>query len=298
MAEERKSFADYKPDRNLWITLAPGQYYPDYLADVTVLFEPVLTTFAQLVQTSSSPTHLYLQIAATRNPMRTQLFRVFRRYACPELPVELTKKVTQAQQICTDWGHKFRLIHDVQAALQTRPIRDETLSALLAEHMERGKSGYSLTDQFFTEFRKRFPDLPLSGPTGAGRDIPLGTVPFKASVSLPAYPNPRRPVDFIIHDLARTQILAVGFARYDGDRGGAQEDDRIGGYRNCADEILGYTQNNGLSTKVIFLNEGPGLLTGSMWDDYADLERRWPGKIIVLTLRMLPERLTREWLLG
>jgi hypothetical protein len=31
-------------------------------------------------------------------------------------------------------------------------------------------------------------------------------------------------------------------------------------------------------------------------NDYATLERSWPGKIMVATLRMLPERLTVEWL--
>ena len=87
-------------------------------------------------------------------------------------------------------------------------------------------------------------------------------------------------------------VLAVGLARYDSDRGGAQEDDRIGGYRHCADEILQYAQAHNLTTKVIFLNDGPGLLLGSMWDDYARLETQWPGKIMVLTLRMVPERLT------
>lgn len=73
---------------------------------------------------------------------------------------------------------------------------------------------------------------------------------------------------------------------------------RIGGYRNCADEILTFAQANNLKTKVIFLNDGPGLLLGTMWDDYAKLEQSWPGKIMVLTLRMVPERLTLDWLLS
>jgi hypothetical protein len=47
---------------------------------------------------------------------------------------------------------------------------------------------------------------------------------------------------------------------------------------------------------VIFINDGPGLLLGSMWDDYSSLESMETGKIIVLTLRMIPERITREWL--
>ena len=110
------------------------------------------------------------------------------------------------------------------------------------------------------------------------------------------YPNPTRPVDFVIYDKDEKTVLAIGLARYDSDRGGAQEDDRTGGYQNCANEILGYAKKNGLRTKVIFLNDGPGLLLGSMWDDYAKIEASWQGKIMVLTLRMIPERIVREWL--
>lgn len=71
---------------------------------------------------------------------------------------------------------------------------------------------------------------------------------------------------------------------------------RTGGYRSCADEILSYTQDRNLKTKVIFLNDGPGLLLGSMWDDYANIENSWSERIIVLTLRMVPDRITVEWL--
>jgi len=94
------------------------------------------------------------------------------------------------------------------------------------------------------------------------------------------------------------EILAIGLARYDSDRGGAQEDDRTGGYYNCANEILTYAKLHGLRTKVIFLNDGPGLLLGSMWNDYARLENSWPGRIMVATLRMIPERITLDWLLA
>lgn len=51
-----------------------------------------------------------------------------------------------------------------------------------------------------------------------------------------------------------------------------------------------------MKTKIIFVNDGPGLLLGSMWDDYARLENSWPGKIMVTTLRMLPKRITLDWL--
>lgn len=111
------------------------------------------------------------------------------------------------------------------------------------------------------------------------------------------YPNLKRPVDFVIYDNINIHdVLAIGLARYDSDRGGAQEDDRIGGYRNCANEIISYVEQHNLKTKVIFINDGPGLLLGSMWDDYAALERSWYNKIMVLTLRMVPERITLAWL--
>jgi hypothetical protein len=107
------------------------------------------------------------------------------------------------------------------------------------------------------------------------------------------YPKPDRPVDFVISK--DEQVLAIGLARYDSDRGGAQEDDRTGGYSNAAREILEYAKNNGLTIKVIFVNDGPGLLLGSMWDDYSYLEES-SDNILVVTLRMIAERLTEEWL--
>lgn len=146
-----------------------------------------------------------------------------------------------------------------------------------------------LTERFFSVFRSSFPDLPIEGPERAGKDILLGQV-------FEDYPKPDRPVDFVIYDPSKKTILAIGLARYDSDRGGAQEDDRTSGYSNCADEILAYAKKRRLHTKVIFVNDGPGLLLGSMWNDYASLERRRPGRTMVATLRMIPERLTREWL--
>lgn len=48
--------------------------------------------------------------------------------------------------------------------------------------------------------------------------------------------------------------------------------------------------------KVLFVNDGPGLLLGSMWNDYAAIETKWPGRVRVVTLRMVPDRVTVEWL--
>jgi hypothetical protein len=201
----------------------------------------------------------------------------------------MLRRKSKAEEIVKQFGGGFRRINEVQAAFAKRPIPDEALCALLWEYKDRGKKGYDLTERFFALIRDKFPRMVIQGPERAGKDILMGDV-FKG------YPKPDRPVDFVIHSEDNKNVLAIGLARYDSDRGGAQEDDRTGGYRNCADEILGFTKARGFKTKVIFLNDGPGLLLGSMWDDYTALEGSWPGKVLVLTLRMVGERLTDEWL--
>jgi hypothetical protein len=288
LPKHTKFFADYKSEGHNWITLASGEYYPDILKDACELYKPVLVMFGQLLKASESSTRLFMSIADTPDSwMRVQLARVFRKYVSPEIPVEMLKKKTKAQEICEQFGKGFRPIQEVHAAFASRPMPDEALCAVLWEYKDRGKKGYDLTDRFFALFRDRLPALTIRGPERAGKDILLGTI-FKD------YPKPDRPVDFMIYDGER--VLAIGLARYDSDRGGAQEDDRTGGYRNCADEVLNYAKTKRLNIKVIFLNDGPGLLLGSMWNDYAALERSWPGKIMVSTLRMIPERLTSDWL--
>lgn len=284
------SFADFKADAANWITLASGEYYPDILKDACELYKPVLVLFGQLLKSSESSTRLFLRIAEYADGwMRVQLARVFRKYVSPETPVEMLKKKSHAEKICQEFGKGFRPIHKVQAAFASRPIPDEALCAVLWEYKDRGKKGYDLTERFFSLFRSTFPDLVIKGPERAGKDVLLGEV-------FENYPNPGRPVDFVIYDKAGNEVLAIGLARYDSDRGGAQEDDRTGGYHNCATEILDYARKRRLRTKVIFVNDGPGLLLGSMWDDYARLEKSRRGKILVATLRMVSERITREWL--
>ena len=285
----RATFEDYRQDARAWITLITGEYYPDILVHACQLYEPVLRLFATLLQSSESSVKLLLNIATVPTPwMRVQIARVFRKYVSPETPVEMLKQKNKADQIAIEFGGTFRPIHEVQAAFDQRPIPDEPLCALLWEYKDRGKKGYDLTTRFFQLFREKFTDLSLLGPERAGADIRLSSI-------FPNYPNPNRPVDFIVKE--GDTVLAVGLVRYDGDRGGAQEDDRTGGYRNCADEVIGYCTTAGLPrVKVIFVNDGPGLLLGSMWRDYASIEARSPDRIRIMTLRMIDDRLTRSWL--
>ncbi len=288
MKKIEKLFIDYKNDASNWITLAGGEYYPDILKDACNLYKPVLVIFGQLLKSSESSSRLFLEISEISEPwMRVQLLRVFKRYVCPVLPVEMTKRKTKAVEFEKEFNNKFRQINEVQKAFNSRSLRDEVICALLWEYKDRGKKGYDLTERFFELFRSNFGDLRIIGPERAGKDILMKEI-------FENYPNPNRPIDFVIMD--KEEILAIGLARYDSDRGGAQEDDRTGGYSNCANEFLGYTKKKKLNTKLIFLNDGPGLLLGSMWKDYSTLEKSWERKIMVLTLRMVTERITIDWL--
>lgn len=288
-----KAFRDYAPaERRNYITLSTGQYYPDILEDACRLYTPVLETFFQLLKTSESSTALFMNIANTPNSwMRIQLCRVFRKYVSPETSVEMLKRKSKAKQICKDFGTGFRAVHTVQERFASRPLPDEALCAVLWEYKDRGKKGYDLTEKLFNMLQGKFSDLCIWGPKRAGTDV-------QAKEIWKDFPNDKRPLDFVISSNDKKTIYAVGLARYDGDRGGAQEDDRTGGYKNCADEILSYVHSHSLKTKVIFVNDGPGLLLGSMWEDYSRIEEMYPNEVKVITLRMIDERLPKEWLMG
>lgn len=281
------NFSDYKEDGANWITLATGEFYPDILVDACNLYRPVLELYSQLLKKSESSSRLFMQISEIKQPwMRIQLCRVFRKYVSPATPVEMLKTKSKVKWICEEFGKQFRSIVEVQKAFLSRPMPDEALCALLWEYKSRGQKGYDLTERVFGLLRSKFPELSITGPERAGKDILLGEV-------FDDYPKPDRPADFMIAD--GKEILAIGFARYDGDRGGSQEDDRTGGYSNASKEFLEYAKNKNLKTKIIFVNDGPGLLLGSMWKDYSYIEDS-SDDILVVTLRMIMDRVTLNWL--
>lgn len=283
-------FSSYKAEGHKWITLAESEYYPDILLQAQALYTPVLSTFKKLVLKSKSSEELFLKISDTDDTWtRIQLCRVFRKYVSPATPVEMLKQKRKAGEIVERFGMQFREISEVKDAALSRADDDPVISAILWEYKDRGQSGYNLTEKAFEIIRSLFPDFEVTGPERAGRDILLGEV-------LANYPKPDRPVDLVIKN-DKDELLAVGLARYDGDRGGAQEDDRTGQYREVADELIGFYERESMSvSKVIFINDGPGLLLGSMWDDYSYIESKNPARIKVMTLKMLQKRLTREWL--
>ena len=106
----------------------------------------------------------------------------------------MLKKKTKAREICKQFGNRFRLINEVQAAYMSRPVPDEAICAILWEYKDRGKKGYDLTERFFYLFKKQHPTLNIIGPERAGRDIRMGEI-FKD------YPNKKRPVDLMLQVL-------------------------------------------------------------------------------------------------
>lgn len=210
---ENARFADYRGDAADWITLATGEYYPDILPRACELYAPVLVLFGQLLRRSESSEALFMNLCEVREGwMRVQLSRVFRKYVSPSLSVEMLRRKRQAEVICGRFRDEFRKIVEVRKAFSSRPIPDEALCALLWEYKDRGKKGYDLTERFFAMARQLLPGWTVSGPERAGKDIRMESV-------WADYTKSDRPVDFVIRK--GDDVLAVGFARYDGDRGGA-----------------------------------------------------------------------------
>ena len=106
----------------------------------------------------------------------------------------------------------------------------------------------------------------------------------------------RTAVDFVIRDESRTPRV-IGFAHYDSDRGGAQEYDRANANRDGMHAILAYSRAAHTPLAVVFVNDGPGLLLGSMWKIYADIEAGGDGHVLVTTLKMAQAgRFTAGWI--
>jgi hypothetical protein len=282
------SFSNYKSRASQYITFIDSEFYPDYLDEARIIYGSVIEQFVELAGTAISSTELLSSIVEKPNPSRTQLLRVFRKYVSPDTSVEMLKVKKKIPSIIDDYGHRFRDIEEVRENLASRPKPDEALMAILMEYKSRGQKGYELTEAFFLWFESNFGSAYLiQGPVRAGRDVMLDE-------ALKDW-DAKTPADILISRNNETPLV-IGFARYDSDRGGSQEDDRTGGNRDKVTDILRYADTYELPLKVFFLNDGPGLTLGSMWNDYAALEDYGRGKVMVCTLKMLDERFTRDWL--
>lgn len=286
------TFEDYQDEAQNWITFVEADYYPDYLEPAKQKYEDDMREFGivlERAETSADILRIINREWTTTQKQRTQLLRIFRRYVSPDTSVEMLKKKNNQPMVINDFGHKFREIDEVLKNWHSRPQPDETLAALLDQHSDRGYKGYWVEEQVFQWFEENFTDqFTIEGPRGPGRDIYLDDI-------FDEYPD-NTPADFVLFGPSGDPEL-VGFARYDSDRGGAQEDDRTGGNENSVRNIVYYSEEHGLDLKILFVNDGPGLLLGSMWEDYARLENS-AENVKVCTLKMLEERISVDWILS
>ena len=289
---ESDAFGDFEASPHKWITIFDSEFYPDTLSAARAYFEPIVARFGVLLATADGADALLRTIQQEPKERRVQLLRVFRRYISPDTSVEMLKRIRKTDEVITEFGDRFRDVETTRQEFAARPAPDETLMALLYEHLDRGQKGYDLTEAFFLWFEANFAadGWTIEGPRGAGRDIELQSV-------WPGYSKPT-PVDFILRDPSN-ELRVVGFARYDSDRGGAQEDDRIGGNERRLREILGHAKLESRTMRVLFVNDGPGLVLGSMWRDYASVESGGTGDALVTTLKMAyAGRLSANWMAG
>lgn len=281
---------DFTAEMGKWITVVEGDFYPDAVDAAIPIYEGVIERFGELLAEASDAADLLRLICKVSQKPRIQLLRVFRKYVSPDTSVEMLKKKSKINDIIEDFGDRFRDIETVRARFAARPTPDEALIGILNEYRDRGQKGYELSEAFFAFFESELAeDFTVEGPLRAGSDINLHDC-------LPNYPKDRRPVDFTMAEKGEHEPIVVGLIRYDSDRGGAQEDDRTSGYRNVVTEVLDYSRDTGRNLKLLFVNDGPGLLLGSMWKDYCEIEDFGKGRVMVATLKMLPDRLTAEWL--
>ena len=291
----KKLFQDYKIEASKYITSQERPFYPDYLKDAVLLYKDIFGQFRELVFQAGSSVQLLELIQQEIGENRIQLLRCFRKYVSPMTSVEMLKVKSKTAGVIADFGESFREIELVRIRLNERDEYDESLAAVFWEHHDRGTPGYILTANFFSQFEESFGDIyEILGPKEAGRDVQLQSV-------LPKFQN-KIPADFLIVRREDHAPLVVGFAHYDSDRGGSQEDDRTGGNQDKVEKIMKYAARRRVPLQILFVNDGPGLLLGSMWDDYARLETDNivddELRVMVITLKMINERLDTNWLDG
>lgn len=268
--------------------------FPEVLDLLIDKYDNAIEVFCQLVRDSESSAEVLEKIRTPDRGAdeRMSLLKMYRRCISPVLDTETTKKIKKISTatLIEAYGETFKPISKLKAQFADLPKEYKyALAALIGEYDTRGQLGYQLTGAFFDWFEGSFADrYSIEGPRGAGRDIELSELypDFKGSY----------PCDFVVRRNSDHQVLAVGFARYDSTRGGAQSDDRTGGNANKVDKAKAFDQMTPTRLKLIFLSDGPGLMHGDTWEEACVLDGQWDGRVRVVTLKLAAARITPDWL--
>jgi hypothetical protein len=267
--------------------------FPEILDILMAKYEQDIKLFCTLIESSSSSGELLDKIRSNSiaSDTRMSLLKMFRRCVSPVLDTETTKKISKVstQSLIENYGHTFKAISVLKSQFaELSKDKLAALAALIGEYDTRGQLGYLLTDTFFKWFEERFKGVySIEGPRGAGRDVELRTV-FEDY-------NGNFPCDFVIRDMNKN-VKAIGFARYDSTRGGAQSDDRTGGNANKVDKAKEFCVATGKKIRLIFLSDGPGLTHKDTWAESCELDGAWNGNVRVITLKIADQRISPDWL--
>lgn len=268
--------------------------FPESLEILIKKYSGAVETFCQLIRECDSSEDVLRQIRQPERDAdeRMALLKMYRRCVSPVLDTETTKKIRKisTESLIETYGLTFKPIGKLKQQFQAMsPEYRFALAALIGEYDTRGQSGYELTGLFFDWFTTHFEGKYLiEGPRGAGRDIELSTL-------YPSYQG-AFPCDFVIRRVSDNEVAAIGFARYDSTRGGAQSDDRTSGNANKVDKVKAFDQVTSTKLKMIFLADGPGLMHNDTWEESCQLDGQWDGRVRVVTLKLAAKRITSEWL--
>lgn len=289
------SLSQYSNDPHQVITpIDLATRFPEVLEISIGRYQADIELFRQLANDSFSSSELLEKIRGSgfNAKQRMTLLKIFRRCVCPIVDTEMAKKlkVTTATLV-SNYGEYFKDIFLVKDQFNNfSQAHKAALAALVGEYDTRGQSGYILTGWFFDWFNQNFSgQFHISGPRGAGRDIELRTLYDSYEGDFPC--------DFVITD-NQTNVCAIGFARYDATRGGAQSDDRTGGNADKVSKASQFCKTYGHRFRIIFLSDGPGLAHKDTWTEACRLDNSWEGAVRVTTLKTAPSRITPDWLLG
>ncbi|BCL74637.1 hypothetical protein JHS3_03730 [Jeongeupia sp. HS-3] len=268
--------------------------FPEILDSCQIKYVEDIARFKALVAESQSTEELLGRIrssAFTAN-QRMSLLKMFRRCVSPVLDTEMAKKITKVStnSLIQSLGHTFKRVDLLQQQMASLTKDQEAaLAALIGEYDTKGQLGYFLTEAFFTWFENSFHGIfTIEGPRGAGRDIELSSV-------FPNYSG-SYPCDFVIRNAKSKTVCAIGFARYDSTRGGAQSDDRTGGNSDKVGKARELFNSTGEKFRLLFLADGPGLIHNDTWAEACKLDGSWSGNVRVTTMKTAPSRITADWL--
>ncbi|MEB1512752.1 hypothetical protein VDS39_07835 [Xanthomonas campestris pv. campestris] len=286
--------ASYSDPHKIITPIDLAMRFPEVLENSIGRYHSDIHLFRDLVNESISSDDLLKKIRAGGYDakQRMTLLKIFRRCVCPIVDTEMAKKLrVPTDTLISNYGEYFKNIDVVKRQFNSfTPSEEAALAALVGEYDTRGQSGYILTGLFFDWFNGYYAGkFTIRGPRGAGRDIELRTVYDTYEGDFPC--------DFIIEDIDG-EICAVGFARYDATRGGAQSDDRTGGNADKVSKAKAFCLEYGHRFRIVFLADGPGLAHNDTWQEACKLDNSWSGAVRVTTLKTAPERITQDWLLG